>query len=266
MLLPIIEKEVNKMLDANIIVLLRYSEWVANLVPVRKKNGEIRMCVDFRNLDRCSLKDNYPLPNMDHILQKVVGAQRISMLDGYSRYNQISIFEEDKKNTAFTTPCGTFMYDKMPFVLMNTGDNFHRAMDIAFVGEKDKFMVIYLDDINVFAKSDEEHLHHLKQTFKKCRRYGIYLNPNKSHFSMHEGKILGHIVSAGGIEIDPKRVEAIQKIDIPRNQKSIQSFIGRIIFLRKFIPNFPEIIKLITNMLKNMHKLNGHQNKSLPLT
>jgi hypothetical protein len=250
MLLPIIEKEVKKLLDAKIIVPLRYSEWVANLVPVRKKNGEIRLCVDFRNMNRCSLKDNYPLPKMDHILQKVVGAQRISMLDGYSRYNQISVFEEDKKKTSFTTPWGTFMYDKMPFGLMNTGATFQRAMDITFVGEKDKFMVIYLDDITVFSKSDEEHLHHLKQTFKKCRRYGISLNPKKSHFSMHEGKLLGHIVSAGGIKIDPERVEAIQKIDIPRNQKAIQSFIGRIIFLRRFIPNFVEIIKLITNMLK----------------
>jgi hypothetical protein len=87
MLLLIIEKEVKNLLDAKIIVPLRYSEWVANLVPVIKKNGEIRLCVDFRNLNRCSLKDNYQLLNMDHILQKAVGAQRISMLDGYLRYN-----------------------------------------------------------------------------------------------------------------------------------------------------------------------------------
>jgi hypothetical protein len=250
MLLPIIEKEVKKLFEEKIIVPLIYSKWVANLVPVKKKNGEIRLCVDFRNMNRCSLKDNYPLPKMDHILQKVVGSQRISMLDGYSGYNQISIFEEDKKKTAFTTPWGTFMYDKMPFGLMNIGATFQRAMDIAFVGEKDKFMVIYLDDITIFSKYDDEHLHHLKQTFKKCRRYGIYLNPKKYHFSMHEGKLLCHIVSEGGIKIDTERVEAIQKIDIPRNKKAIQSFIGRINFLRRFIPNFSEIIKLITNMLK----------------
>jgi hypothetical protein len=82
---------------------LRYSEWVANLVPVIKKSGEIRLCVDFRNLDRCSLKDNYPLPKMDHILQIFVGEKRISMLDGYSRYNQILVVE-DEKNKTFTTP------------------------------------------------------------------------------------------------------------------------------------------------------------------
>jgi hypothetical protein len=142
------------------------------------------------------------------------------------------------------------MYEKMPFGLMNAGATFQRAMDIAFVGEKDRFMVIYLDDITVFSTSDDEHLQHLKQTFEKCRRYGISLNPKKSHFSMEEGKLLGHIVSPEGIKIDPERVKAIQQIDIPRNKKSIQSFIGKINFLRRFIPNFAEIIKYITDMLK----------------
>ena len=92
---------------------------MANLVPVRKKNGEIRLCVDFRNLNRSSLKDNYPLPKIEQILQKVVGAKRISMIDGFSGYNQISMHPDDKEKTTFTTPWGTFMYDKMPFGLMN---------------------------------------------------------------------------------------------------------------------------------------------------
>jgi ribonuclease HI len=137
-LLPVMEREVKKLLDAQIIVPLRYSSWVANLVPVRKKSGEIRLCVDFRNLNRSSRKDNYPLPNMEHILQRVTGASRISMIDGFSGYNQISVMPEDREKTAFTTPWGTFMYAKMPFGLMNAGATFQRAMDIAFIGEKDK--------------------------------------------------------------------------------------------------------------------------------
>jgi hypothetical protein len=249
-LFPVIEREVKKLLDAKIIVPLRYSEWVANLVPVRKKNGEIRLCVDFRNLNRSSLKDNYPLPKMDHILERVVGENKISMIDGFSGYNQIVVHEDDKEKTAFTTPWGTFMYDKNPFGLMNAGATFQRAMDIAFVGERDKFVVIYLDDLTIFSNSDAEHLKHLRQTFDKCRKFGLSLNPKKSHFSMQEGKLLGHIVSKYGIKVDPKRVEAIDKINIPRNKKEIQSFLGRINFLRRFIPNFVEIIKLITDMLK----------------
>ena len=88
-------------------------------------------------------------------------------------------------------------------------------MDIAFAEEKDKILVIYLDDITVFSKSDEEHAAHLRRVFKKCRRFGISLNPKKSNFAMKEGKLLGHIISAEGIKIDPKRIEAIQKVDLP---------------------------------------------------
>jgi hypothetical protein len=250
MLLPIMEREVKKLLDAQIIVPLRYSEWVANLVPVRKKSGEIRLCVDFRNLNRSSRKDNYPLPKMEHILQRVTGASRISMIDGFSGYNQISVLPEDREKTTFTTPWGTFMYAKMPFGLMNAGATFQRAMDIAFIGEKDKFVVIYLDDITVFSRSDEEHCCHLRKVFLKCRRFGLSLNPKKSLFSMKEGKLLGHIVSAEGVRIDPSRVEAIQTLSLPRSRKEVQSFLGKINFLRRFVSNFVEMVKLITTMLR----------------
>jgi hypothetical protein len=118
-LLSMIEREVNKILDAKIIVPLRYSEWVGNLVLVRKTNDEIRLYIDFRNLNRSSLKDNYPLLKMDHVLEKVVGANMIYMIDGFSVYNQIIVHEDDNKKNVFTTPWGTFMYDKIPFGLMN---------------------------------------------------------------------------------------------------------------------------------------------------
>jgi hypothetical protein len=110
--------------------------------------------VDFRNLNRSSLKDNYPLPKMDHVLEKVVGASQMSMIDGFSGYNQIVVLEDDKEKTMFTTPWDTFMYDKMPFSLMNARATFQRAMDIAFVDKRDNFVVIYLDYLSVFSKSD----------------------------------------------------------------------------------------------------------------
>jgi hypothetical protein len=254
MLLPIMEREVKKLLQAQIIVPLRYSEWVANLVPVRKKNGEIILCVDFRNLNRSSRKDNYPLPNMEHILQRVTRASRMSMIDGFSGYNQISVMPEDREKTTFTTPwgifMGTFMYAKMPFGLMNAGATFQRAMDIDFIREKDKFVVVYLDDITVFSKSDKEHCCHLRKVFLKCRSFRISLNTKKSLFAMQEGKLLGHIVSVEGVRIDPIRVEAIQSLSILRSKKEVQSFLGKINFLRRFVPNFVEDIKLITSMLR----------------
>lgn len=208
-LLPSIEKEVNRLYKSGIIVPIRFSDWISNLVHVRKKTGEIRLCIDFRNLNKVSLKDNYPLPKMDHILQQVVGASRMSLLDSYSGYNQISVHEDDRDKTAFTTPWGTFHYAKMPFGLKNAGTTFQWAMDLAFENEKDVFLVLYLDDLTVFSKSDEEHMHHLKIVFQKCRKYGLSLNPKKSLFAMEEGKLLGRIISKDGILIDPTHVQEI---------------------------------------------------------
>ena len=113
------------------------------------------------------------------------------------------------------------MYAKIPFGLMNAGENFQRALDIAFDDEKDKILVMYLDDIIVFSQSDEKHVAHLLRMFRKCRKFGISFNPKNSFFDMKEGKLLGHKISRDGIKIDPDRLVAIQNIGIPRNKKEI---------------------------------------------
>jgi hypothetical protein len=125
------------------------------------------VCVDFRNLNRVSLKDKYPLPKMDYILQKFLGSQIMSMFDGYSGYNQIMVHPYDQENKIFTTPWGTFMYANMPFGLMNTRETFQRAMDISFAEERDNFIIIYLDYITIFSNSDDENLNNLKEVFHK---------------------------------------------------------------------------------------------------
>jgi hypothetical protein len=147
------------------------------------------------------------------------------------------------------------MYAKMPFGLMNVGANFQRAMDITFIGEKDKFVVIYLDDITIFSISDKENCWHLRKVLLKCRRFTISLNPNKSLFAMKKGKLLGHIVSTEGVKIDPCRVEAIQTLSLPRSKKEVQSFLGKINFLRRFVSNFVELVKHITVMLKKENEV-----------
>eukprot|EP00253_Pinus_taeda_P007374 PITA_07374 len=123
-------------------------------------------------------------------------------------------------------------------------------MDIAFAKEIHDFLVVYLDDLTPFSKSDQEHLKHLRQIFMTCRKYGISLNPKKSLFSLEEGKLLGHIISKYWIRIDPKRIQAILQIPYPRNIKELQAFLGKINFLRRFIPNLVELIRLLSNMLK----------------
>ena len=119
---------------------------------------------------------------------------------------------------------------------MNAGATFQRAVDIAFAGEIGNFMVIYVDDITFYSKSDQEHLNHLEKILMKCRKFGISLNPKKSNFTVEEGKFLGHIISKDGIMIDPDRVSAILKVGEPRSKNDIQSFLGQVNFLRTFTP------------------------------
>ncbi len=174
----------------------------------------------------------------------------MSLLDGYLGYNHILVHEKDQDKTTFTTPWGNFKYAKMPFGLKNVGATFQRAMEIAFANEKDVLLVLYLDDLMLFSGSDDEHLHHLKIVFQKCRKFGISLNSKKSLFAMDEGKLLGHTISEDGIHIDPSRVEAIQQIDFLRNKKEIQAFNGKMNILRIFIPNLVEHLLEMKNMLK----------------
>eukprot|EP00253_Pinus_taeda_P006400 PITA_06400 len=128
-------------------------------------------------------------------------------------------------------------------------------MDIAFAKEIHEFLVIYLDDLTTFSKSDQEHLKHLRQIFITCRKYGISLNPKKSLFGLEEGKLLDHIISKDGIRIDPDRIQAILQMPHPRNIKELQAFLGKINFLRRFIPNLAELSRLLNNMLKKDSKV-----------
>lgn len=129
-----IKTELNKLLRARIIFPIRHSKWVSNMVPVRKKNGDIRICIDFRNLNKACQKDNFPLPPMEQILQAVAGSKLMSFLDGFLGYNQVLVHPDDQLKTTFRTKWGTYAYRKMPFGLINAGATFQRAMDIAFKG------------------------------------------------------------------------------------------------------------------------------------
>ena len=245
-----IKLELNKLLKAKIIFPVRHSNWVSNMVPVRKKNGDIRICIDFRNLNKASQKDNFPLPTMEQILHSVAGSELMSFLDGFLGYNQVLVHLDDRLKTTFRTKWGTYAYQKMPFGLINAGATFQRAMDIAFKGLINKIVVVYLDDITVFSKKRSNHLHDLNQIFERCRRYGISLNPKKSFFALNQGKLLGFIVSKDGIYIDPDRTKGISEIPFPHNKKSMQSFLGQINFVKRFVPDFSHIILPLQTMIK----------------
>jgi len=246
----LVQQELQKILEADIIAQTRHSLWCSNLVVARKKIGKIQICIDFRNLNIACTKDNYPLPKMETLLQRVTGSGMISMLDGFSGYNQIRLKAEDRHKTTFTTPWGTFEYLRMPFGLSNAGATFQRAMDYAFRGLIGKLIEIYQDDLTVFSKDGKTHINHLRQVLDRCREFGISLNPAKSVFGVTEGKLLDHIITKDGVKIDPERVEAINKVPLPMSKKALQSFLGQTNFVHRFIPNYAEIMKPIYKMLK----------------
>ena len=196
------------------------------MVPVRKKNGDIRICIDYRNLNRACQKDNFPLPPMEQILQFVVGSALMSFLHGFLGYNQILVHPNDRLKRTFRTKWGTYAYQNIPFGLINIGATFQHVMDIAFKGMINKSVVIYLDDITTFSKDRNNHLSDLKHIFERCKKYGISLNPKKSYFALPESRLLGFIVSKKGIYIDPNRFQEIEKIPLPHNKKTMQSFLG----------------------------------------
>jgi hypothetical protein len=161
---------------------------------------------------------------MEQILQQVSGSERLSLLDGFSGYNQVLMSPPDQLKTTFRTPWGTYAYRKMPFGLINVGATFQRAMDIAFHGLINQSVVVYLDDVTVFSKNKGDHLAHLRSVLQRCRKYDISLNPKKSVFAVEQGKLLSFIVSNEGMIIDPERTQVISKLPPPSSKKSMQSF------------------------------------------
>lgn len=174
----------------------------------------------------------------------------MSFLDGFSGYNKVLVHLDDQLKITFRTKWGTYAYQNMPFGLINASATFQRAMDIAFKGLVKKAVAIYMDDITIYSKKHGNHLRDLKQIFQRCQRYGISLNPKKSFFALSEGKILGFIVSKSGIHIDPDRIKEISEISLPHNKKAMQSFLGQINFVKRFVLDFSRIVSPLQEMIK----------------
>jgi hypothetical protein len=183
-----------KLKKERIIYPIRHSDWISNPVIVRKNTRDIQMCVDFRDLQNSSTKDNFPFPNMKFLLQQVTGLTYMSILDGLSGYNQVLVVEEYRKKKTFMTPRETCAYARMPFGLKDIEATFQRVMDHVFNELIEKFMVDYQDYLKVHSNKREDHIHHLRKVFERCRLYDVSLNPKKCLFVMTQGKLLGHIV------------------------------------------------------------------------
>ncbi|XP_027158039.1 uncharacterized protein LOC113759663, partial [Coffea eugenioides] len=230
-----IKEQIEKQLKTNIIIVSHYPIWLSNPVPVPKKSGEVRVCIDYRDLNKASPKDDFPLPNIHILLDNTAGHEIETFCDCFAGYHQILMAEEDREKTAFITPWGTFCYRVMPFGLKNAGATYQRTMTTLFHDMIHREMEVYVDDIIIKSKRAEDHLVDLKKLFERLRKYNLKLNPAKCAFGAPAGKLLGFIVSKKGIEIDSAKIKAIRDMPVPKTQKDVKSFLGKINFIGRFI-------------------------------
>jgi hypothetical protein len=251
-----VKKEVAKMLEAGFSRTCRYAEWISSVVPVQKKNGRWRLCVDFRDLNRATPKDEYPMPIVETLINAATGYKILSFMDGNAGYNQIFMAPEDIHKTAFRVPgaVGLFEYVVMTFGLKNAGATYQRAMNHIFHDLIGNLVEIYIDDIVVKSASVEGHLGDLWQVLERTRKFGLRMNPKKCAFGVSARQFLGFLVHERGIEIGLKSQEAVRTMVPPTTKKELQQLIGKINFIRRFISNlfgriepFIKLVKTKTN-------------------
>jgi len=202
--------------------------WVVNIVPVIKKNGQVRVYIDFRDLNKVCPKDDFPLPHIDVLIDNTTGYQMLSFMDGFSRYNQICLVEEEQEKTSFTTPWGIYCYVSMPFDLKNAGATYQRAMTTIFHDMMNVYMEVYVDDILVKSRTRKDHPEILAKVLQRAREHQLKMNPKKCVFGVSSGKLLRFIISQRGIEIDPNKAKAIIEMAPPKNLKQLRRLIGRL--------------------------------------
>ena len=231
------------------------SPYGAPVLFVKKKDGSMRLCVDYRALNAVTVKNCYPLPKIDELLDRLHGAQVFSKLDLAQGYHQVRMAEADIPKTAFRCQFGHFEFKVLPFGLCNAPSTFQALMNKVLrkapgSAELLDFVIVYLDDILVFSKTEEEHLQHLEEVCKRLQAESLYAKRSKCCFGMKEVGFLGHTVSARGLATERDKVQAVQDWPVPTNQTEMASFLGLANFYRRFIQNYAEISVPLTELLK----------------
>jgi hypothetical protein len=234
-----VKAEIKRLYDAGFIRPCRYAECVSSIVPVIKKNSKVRVCIDFRNLNKATLKDEYPIPVADQLVDASSGLKILSFMDGNAGYNQIFMAEEDIHKTAFRCPgaIGLFEWVVMTFGLKSAGATYQRAMNYIYHDLIGWLVEVYIDDVVVKSKEIKDHIVDLRKVFERTRKYGLKMNPTKCAFGVSAGQFLGFLVHERGIEVTQRSVNAIKKIQPPENKTELQEMIGKINFVRRIISN-----------------------------
>ena len=228
-----------------------HSPYGAPILFAKKPNDtKRRLCIDYRDLNKITIKDKYPLPRVDELLDRLHGAKYFTKLDLRSGYYQVRMAEEDIPKTAFNTRYGSYEYLVLPMGLTGAPSTFMSIMNNILRPYLDDFVVVYLDDILIYSNSFEEHMVHLEKVLKLLREHKLYAKESKCEFCLNEVKFLGYVVSSEGLKVDPAKVEAVKEWPVPASVSDVRSFLGFVGFYRKFINNHSKIVAPMSDLTK----------------
>ena len=225
------------------------SPWSSAMVPVRKPDGSIRLCIDYRRLNSVTQPDPYMMPRVQDLLDRISQARWLSKLDLNKGFYQIPLVPESVPKTAFCSPWGKFAFTRMPFGLMNAPTSFQRAMDEALTGQENS-SATYIDDIVVFSETWEDHLRHVRAVLEALKRTGMTANPDKCTWGAQTLTYLGHRVGLGLVKVPEARIAAIKKYKQPVTMRDLRAFLGTVGHYRSFVPDFAGKAVPLYNALK----------------
>jgi hypothetical protein len=240
-----LKKQLQELLDKGFIR-PSTSPWGCPDLFVKKKDESLRLCIDYRPLNAVTIKNKYHLPRIDVLFDQLVGAKVFSKIDLRSSYHQIKIRASDVPKTAFSTRYELYEYLVMSFGLNNVPAYFMYLMNSVFMPELDKFVVVFIDDILVYSRNEEEHAGQLHVVLQRLREHRLYAKLSKCDFWLKEIKFLGHTISQDGIVVDPDKVQEVMNWKPPTTVRQIRSFLGLAGYYRRFIPDFSQIAKPMT--------------------